>query len=100
MVSREGVIAGYIMASGQHGTLYIGVTSNLNRRVWEHREGVGSKFVKRYGCARLVWFEVHVSMVQAIQRETSLKRWMRDWKTSLIERENPLWADLYGTLRP
>jgi len=100
MVSREGIIAVYMMASRQHGTLYIGVTSDLNRRIWEHREGVGSKFVKRYGCTRLVWFEVHVSMVVAIQREKSLKRWPRDWKTNLIQRDNPHWDDQYGTLRP
>ena len=100
MVSREGTIAVYMMASGHYGTLYIGVTSNLNRRIWEHREGVGSSFVKRHQCTRLVWFEVHVSMIQAIQREKSLKRWPRDWKTNLIERENPDWADLYTSLRP
>ena len=100
MISRDGIIAVYMMASGQHGTLYIGVTSDLNRRAWEHREGVIAGFTKRYGCTRLVWFEVHVSMIAAIQREKSLKRWPRDWKTNLIEHDNPKWADLYETLRP
>ena len=100
MVSREGIIAVYMMTSAPHGTIYIGVTSDLNRRIWEHREGLGSTFAKRYGCTRLVWFEVHMSMIQAIQREKSLKRWPRDWKANLIERENPQWGDLYGTLRP
>ncbi len=98
MVSRDGHIAVYIMASGQHGTLYIGVTSDLNRRAWEHREGLVPGFTKRYGCKRLVWREVHESMVAAIQREKSLKRWPRDWKCNLIERENPLWEDLYERL--
>jgi len=98
-VTPDGIIAVYMMANRQHGTLYIGVTSNLNRRIWEHREGVGALFVKRYRCTRLVWFEVHVSMIQAIQREKSMKRWPRDWKTNLIAHDNPHWDDLYGTLR-
>ncbi len=98
MVSRDGVIAVYIMASGQHGTLYIGVTSDLLRRVWEHREGVTKGFATKYGCKRLVWYEVHLSMINAIQREKSLKRWPRDWKLNLIERDNPLWEDRYPYL--
>ena len=98
MVTRGGVIAVYIMTSGRHGTLYIGVTSDLNRRAWEHREGVYPGFTKTYRCNRLVWYEVHESMVEAIRREKAMKRWTRDWKTDLIERENPLWADLYETL--
>ena len=98
MVTRDGYIAVYIMASRMHGTLYIGVTSDLARRVYEHREGLSPGFTKRYGCKRLVWYEPHERMDAAIQRETSLKRWSRDWKTTLIERDNPLWADLYETL--
>ncbi len=86
------------MASRHSGTIYIGVTSDLARRVYEQREGAIGGFTKRYGCHRLVWYEVHESMVAAIQREKSLKRWPRDWKTTLIEAQNPLWADLYGTL--
>jgi putative endonuclease len=98
MVSREGTIAVYIMASGKHGTLYIGVTSDLSRRAWEHREGLIPGFTSEYGCKRLVWYEQHELMTSAIQREKSLKRWLRDWKVNLIERENPDWADLYESL--
>jgi putative endonuclease len=80
MVSREGIIAVYIMASGKHGTLYIGVTGNLARRVWEHREG------------RVPGFTV----TNAIRTEKTMKRWVRQWKVNLIERDNPNWDDLYG----
>ena len=88
----------YMMASGQHGTLYIGVTSDLHTRVAQHREGLREGFTKRYGVKRLVWFECHDSIVSAIQREKSLKKYKRDWKVALIERENPKWADLYPGL--
>ena len=98
MVTRDGTIAVYILASRLHGTLYIGVTSDLNRRVWEHREGVLPGFSKRYGCKQLVWYEVHDSIAEAIRREKALKGWRRHWKTRLIEQENPLWADLHETL--
>lgn len=91
-------IAVYMMASGQHGTIYIGVTSNLLRRVYAHREGLMPGFTKKYGCRRLVWFEAFTSMEAAIHREKSLKRWPRDWKCNLIERENALWQDLYPAL--
>ncbi|MGF0521899.1 GIY-YIG nuclease family protein [Agrobacterium pusense] len=85
----------YIVASGRHGTLYIGVTSNLEQRIYEHREGLTKGFTSRYGCARLVWYEEHMSIGTAIQREKSLKRWYRDWKIKLIEDFNPQWRDLY-----
>ncbi len=98
MVTRGGTIAVYIMASGQHGTIYIGVTSDLVRRAWEHREGVIAGFTRKYGCKRLVWYEVHDFMTRAIEREKALKGWRRDWKVNLIEEHNPLWADLYPTL--
>jgi putative endonuclease len=98
MVSRDGYIAVYIMASGRHQTLYIGVTSDLSRRAYEHRQGARPGFTKRYKCTRLVWYEPHDTMDTALQREKSLKRWPRDWKTTLIERTNPLWGDLYETL--
>jgi putative endonuclease len=98
MVSRDGLIATYMMASRRHGTLYIGVTSDLARRAYEHREGLIPGFTKTYGCKRLVWYEPNDSIVSAIQREKSLKRWPREWKTNLIERENPFWADLYASL--
>jgi putative endonuclease len=85
----------YMMASGQHGTLYIGVTSDLHTRVVQHRDGAFQGFTKRYGVKRLVWFEIHDDIVTAIQREKSLKKYKREWKVTLIERENPKWADLY-----
>ena len=98
MVGRDAYIAVYMLASGVRGTLYIGVTSELTRRIWEHREGVGSSFCRKYGVTRLVWYEPHDDMTVAIQREKSLKRYLRDWKINLIERENPHWDDLYDTL--
>ena len=85
----------YIMASGQHGTLYVGVTSDLILRVSQHREEVYEGFTKRYGIKRLVWFEGYDSIVEAIQREKSLKKYKREWKVNLIERENPTWDDLH-----
>lgn len=88
----------YMMASGQHGTLYIGVTSNLLNRIAQHRAGEIEGFTKRYGLKRLVWFEEHDNIVTAIQREKSLKKYKREWKVNLIERESPKWADLYPTL--
>lgn len=97
MVARDGIIAVYIMASGRHGTLYIGVTSDLARRAFEHREGAVPGFAKKHGCKRIVYWESFEVMTNAIQREKSLKRWPREWKTNLIERDNPDWADLYGT---
>ncbi len=84
----------YIMASRRNGTLYIGVTKNLGERVTEHQEGRGSQFCRRYGVTTLVWYERHDLVVDAIQRETSLKRWKRAWKIALIEKLNPDWRDL------
>jgi putative endonuclease len=84
-----------MMASGQHGTIYIGVTSDLIGRVSQHREGVMDGFTRRYGVKRLVWFEFHDGIVEAIQREKSLKKYKREWKVNLIERANPQWADLF-----
>jgi len=84
----------YLLASKRNGTLYLGVTSNLFGRVAAHRLGRGSAFVKKYDVTRLVWFEEHRLYVDAIQRETSLKRWKRAWKIALIERINPNWDDL------
>jgi putative endonuclease len=85
----------YMLASRRNGTLYVGVTTHLQRRVWEHREGVAPGFTRAYAVKSLVWFEPHVSVVEAIAREKSLKRWRRAWKIALIEAENPLWRDLY-----
>jgi putative endonuclease len=90
---REGFV--YIMTNKRNGTLYIGVTSNLSGRVHEHKEGRGSVFTRRYGLKMLVWYETYPLVVDAIQRETSLKRWPRKWKLDLIEQMNPEWEDLY-----
>ena len=88
----------YLLASKPYGTLYIGVTNDLIRRVGEHRDGTASVFTRRYGVHRLVWFEHWHSIEGAIQRETSMKRWPRGWKINLIERHNPRWDDLYSSL--
>jgi putative endonuclease len=88
----------YIMANRPFGTLYVGVTNDIARRSWEHRTGAGGGFTKRYRVGMLVYAEWHEDIVQAIQRETSLKRWPRLWKLNLIETQNPLWEDLYNSL--
>ena len=84
----------YILASTFHGTLYIGVTSNLLQRVHQHREGTLGGFTAEYSVKRLVWFEMHATMDSAIAREKQLKNWRREWKLALIEKENPTWRDL------
>lgn len=90
----------YILASRRNGTLYIGVTSDLIGRAWQHRNGIPGGFAARHCVHRLVWFEGHDTMEQAIAREKAMKRWMRRWKIELIERCNPDWLDLYpGLLR-
>lgn len=88
----------YIMTNRPNGTLYIGVTSDLSRRAYEHREGLVHGFTKRYGLRRLVWYEWHAEIGVAIQRETSMKRWYRAWKTRTIMARNPDWDDLYQEL--
>ena len=88
----------YILASRKNGTLYIGVTNDLVRRVYEHKEGLAQGFTKRYGVKRLVYFETHEAVEAAIRREKSLKTWLRTWKVDLIERDNPDWKDLYEQL--
>ena len=80
------------------GCLYIGVTGDLVRRVWEHRSGAVPGFTRRYGVDRLVWFEVFDDASAAIQREKTLKQWLRAWKIALIERNNPTWRDLYNDI--
>jgi putative endonuclease len=82
------------MANKRNGTIYIGVTNNLARRIYEHREGLVEGFTSRYGLKMLVYYEVFDSISLAIQRETSLKRWPRRWKLALIEKTNPRWNDL------
>jgi len=84
----------YVLASKPYGTLYIGVTSNLASRVEAHRSGTVEGFAKEHGVSRLVYFELHESMLDAIQREKRMKKWNRAWKLELIEKANPLWADL------
>ncbi|MGJ4946015.1 GIY-YIG nuclease family protein [Bradyrhizobium sp. HKCCYLS1011] len=85
----------YILASHVGGTLYIGVTNDLIRRVAEHRSQMSDSFTKRYGVARLVYFEVFEQIEHAIHREKRLKKWQRAWKITLIEKDNPNWIDLY-----
>ncbi|KTT72336.1 endonuclease [Sphingomonas endophytica] len=86
----------YIMANRRNGTLYVGVTSNLAQRVWQHREGVADGFTQRYGCKMLVWFEVGDTMEVAIVREKQIKGGSRARKVSLIEAMDPGWNDLFG----
>ncbi len=88
----------YILASKRNGTLYVGVTNNLAARIFAHREGRGSAFTKRYNVKMLVWYESYDLVTDAIQRETSIKRWPRQFKLNLIEKDNPDWNDLYGSL--
>ncbi len=85
----------YILASQPYGTLYVGVTSDLVKRIWEHKNGFVDGFTKEYGIKRLVWYEQHASIVEAIAREKRIKRWHRDWKVNLVQAMNPLWDDLY-----
>jgi len=88
----------YIMASEKNGTLYIGLTNNLIRRVWEHKQDLVGGFTKKYGVHRLVWYEAVPDVVSAIELEKRLKKWRRAWKLKLIEKENPKWDDLYEQL--
>ncbi len=88
----------YILASKRNGTLYIGVTSNLVKRIWEHKNNKVEGFTKRYGVHQLVWYEIHENMESAIVREKRLKEWKRKWKLELIENNNPYWHDLYNMI--
>ncbi len=88
----------YILASKRNGTLYIGVTSDLVQRVWQHKNDVVEGFTKKYGVHRLVYYELHDDMENAIIREKRLKKWNRAWKLRLIEEMNPNWDDLYDSL--
>jgi len=95
VMARYEFIAVYIMANKRNGTLYIGVTSDLPLRAYQHRIGQGSEFTTKYGCKRLVWAERHETMDSAIRREKRLKKYPRKWKLNLIEALNPNWDDLY-----
>ena len=84
----------YILAGQRNGTLYVGATSDLSYRLWQHRSGAGSAFVRKYGVYNLVYVEFHDLMAAAIVREKQIKKWRRAWKPDLIERHNPRWRDL------
>lgn len=88
----------YIMASKKNGTPYIGVTNDLIRRVWQHKNDVHNGFSKKYQVHRLVWYEAHRDVNEAIQREKQMKKWRRQWKINVIEEQNPDWYDLYDDL--
>jgi putative endonuclease len=88
----------YILANRRNGTLYVGVTSDLNRRVWEHKVDVTDGFTNRYGVHTLVYAEFHATMEEAILREKRIKSWRRAWKMKLIEEANPTWRDLYDEI--
>ena len=88
----------YILASKRNGTLYIGVTSDLAKRVWAHKNDMVEGFTKKYGVHLLVWYEPHETMESAIKREKSIKEWKRTWKLRLVESANPEWRDLYDRI--
>ncbi len=88
----------YLLASKRNGTLYTGVTSNLIKRVWEHKNNLVDGFTKKYTVHTLVWYEVHETMESAIQREKNIKDWKRAWKIKVVEKMNPAWEDLYSGL--
>jgi putative endonuclease len=97
MSKRGGVMTPYVylLASQRNGTLYIGVTSNLIQRIWQHREGLAEGFTKKYQVKTLVWYEQHATIESAIARERALKKRNRAWKLKLIEETNPQWLDLW-----
>jgi putative endonuclease len=95
-VSKQPAV--YILSSKRNGTLYVGVTSDLVKRVWAHKNNLVEGFTKRYGVHQLVWYELHESMESAIKREKRLKDWKRKWKLQLIESANPNWEDLYPSI--
>jgi len=90
----------YILTNKKNGTLYVGVTSDLIKRMWEHKNNLVDGFTKRYSVHKLMWYELHETMISAITREKTLKNWKRAWKMELIEKNNPLWQDLYETISP
>jgi putative endonuclease len=88
----------YLITNKPYGTLYIGVASNLIQRVWQHREKLGDGFAKQHGLDRLVWYEIHQTMYDAITREKQIKKWNRDWKVNLIQAHNGSWRDLFADI--
>jgi putative endonuclease len=99
-LARFDTIAVYMMTDRRFGVLYLGVTSDLVHRVSQHRTGEACAFTRKYNCSRLVWYEVHSDMRLAIQRETSLKRYRREWKENLIASMNPDWIDMWADITP
>jgi putative endonuclease len=97
-LSGTGPSYAYILASDRNGTLYVGVTNDIARRIFEHRSGRGARLTSRYRVIRLVWMEPYDSIIEAISREKQIKGWNRGWKLKLIERDNPQWLDLYDGL--
>ena len=90
----------YLLASQPQGTLYVGMTDDLVRRVWQHKVKAVPGFTAKYGVDRLVWFEPHETLETALRRERQIKGWRRAWKIQLLESDNPHWVDLYPTLSP
>jgi putative endonuclease len=88
----------YIIASRKDGAIYLGVTNDIVRRIYEHRTKAAPSFASRYNITRLVWFEIYDDPTSAISREKELKKWKRSWKVQLIEEQNPEWVDLYDTI--
>jgi putative endonuclease len=97
-VDESRLTATYLLASRRHGTLYLGSALDLIGRVWEHKEGVGGRFTAKYGVTKLVWFQSFMLLSEARELEYRMKRWRREWKVNLIERDNPDWHDLYHVL--
>jgi len=97
-VKAEKVFWVYITASGRNGTLYVGVTSDLVKRIWQHKNRVFEGFTTEYGVDQLMWFEQHTNAEAAITREKQLKKWRRAWKIELIQQGNPGWQDLYDDI--
>jgi len=95
---RERIPCVYILTSSRNGTLYVGVTSDLVQRIWQHRNNLIAGFTRRHNVHTLVWREVHQTMESAIAREKAIKEWKRQWKLALIEDANPYWHDLYPDL--
>jgi putative endonuclease len=88
----------YILCNKPHGAIYVGVTADLTRRVWQHRNGEGCKFTRKHHCARLVYVEAHERIEEAIAREKAMNTWLRVWKLRLIQEHNPLWEDLWARI--
>jgi len=97
-MSSEKTFWVYITASAKNGTLYIGVTSDLIKRIWQHKNKIFEGFTADYGVDKLMWFEQHTNAEAAITREKQLKKWNRSWKIELIEKANPRWQDLYDSI--